>query len=119
MKDCVVNAKQEMSTQFIAPFCWRNCQACQNPRTTMKPLLLCACLAVLTTTHAAVQMPSIFTDHMVLQRDLPVPVRGKASPAEDAEARYIRITNLDHHDKLSGEFPNTFAFTMANLPPRT
>ena len=74
MKDCVVNAKQEMSTQFIAAFCWRNSASRQNSRPTMKPLLLCACLAVLTTTHAAVQMPSIFTDHMVRQRDLPVPV---------------------------------------------
>ncbi len=48
----------------------------------MKLLLLCACLVALTTTHAAVQMPSIFTDHMVLQRELPVPVWGKAAPGE-------------------------------------
>jgi sialate O-acetylesterase len=54
----------------------------------MKPLLLCACLAVLTTTHAAVQMPSIFTDHMVLQRDLPVPVWGKASPGEEVTVEF-------------------------------
>ncbi len=80
IKDGVVNASQEMSTQFIAPFCWRNCQACQNSRTIMKPTLLCACLAVLTSTHATGQMPSIFTDHLALQRDLPATVCGKASP---------------------------------------
>jgi len=53
----------------------------------MKPLLLCACLAALTT-HAAVQMPSIFTDHMVLQRELPVPVWGKAAPGEDVTVEF-------------------------------
>jgi hypothetical protein len=37
--------------------------------------------------------------------------QGTPAPRKDAEARYIRITYLDHHDKLSGEFPNTFAFT--------
>jgi len=63
------------------------CQSCQNLRTTMKPLLLCACLAALTT-HAAVQMPSIFTDHMVLQRELPVPVWGKAAPGEDVTVEF-------------------------------
>lgn len=29
----------------------------------------------------------------------------------DTEARYIRLTYLDHHEQLSGNFPNTFAFT--------
>ena len=29
----------------------------------------------------------------------------------EAEARYVRITYLDHHEKQSGEYPNTFAFT--------
>lgn len=29
----------------------------------------------------------------------------------DAEARYIRLTYLDHHAQLAGNFPNTFAFT--------
>ncbi len=55
----------------------------------MKSLLLCACLAAaLTTTHAAVQMPSIFTDHMVLQRELPVPVWGMAAPGEDVTVEF-------------------------------
>lgn len=54
----------------------------------MKPLLLCACLATLTSIQAAVQMPSIFTDHMVLQRDLPVPVWGKAEPGEEVTVEF-------------------------------
>lgn len=68
----------------------------------MKSLLLCACLAVLTTTHAAVQMPSIFTDHMVLQRDLPVPVWGKASPGEDVTVEFAgqkKTTKADANGK--------------------
>jgi sialate O-acetylesterase len=40
---------------------------------------------------------------------------GKASRAgisfPDAEARYIRLTYLDHHAKMAGNFPNSFAFT--------
>ncbi len=29
----------------------------------------------------------------------------------DTEAKYIRLTYLDHHAQLAGNFPNTFAFT--------
>jgi hypothetical protein len=29
----------------------------------------------------------------------------------DTEAQYIRLTYLDHHAQLAGNFPNTFAFT--------
>ncbi|OYW71429.1 MAG: hypothetical protein B7Z37_27860, partial [Verrucomicrobia bacterium 12-59-8] len=29
----------------------------------------------------------------------------------DAEVRYLRITYLDSHDKLAGEYPREFAFT--------
>ncbi len=34
-----------------------------------------------------------------------------AYPFPEAEARYVRITYLDHHAQQAGEFPNTFAFT--------
>lgn len=34
-----------------------------------------------------------------------------AYPFHEAEARYVRVTYLDHHDQLAGNFPNTFAFT--------
>lgn len=40
---------------------------------------------------------------------------GKAETAAytfpEAEARYIRLTYLDHHSQLAGNFPNSFAFT--------
>jgi sialate O-acetylesterase len=77
-----------MSTQSFRRFSGVFLQACQNSHTTMKLLILCACLVVLTTTHAAVQMPSIFTDHMVLQRELPVPVWGKAAPGEEVTVEF-------------------------------
>lgn len=54
----------------------------------MKKLTLCAFLTALTVSHAAVQMPSIFTDHMVLQRDLPVPVWGTATPGEEVTVEF-------------------------------
>lgn len=34
-----------------------------------------------------------------------------AYPFPEAEARYVRVTYLDHHEQLAGNFPNTFAFT--------
>ncbi len=40
---------------------------------------------------------------------------GKSERAElsfaDTEARYIRLTYLDHHVEMAGNFPNTFGFT--------
>ena len=54
----------------------------------MKPLLLLAFLSVLSATHAAVKLPSIFSDHMVLQRDLPAPVWGSAAPGEDITVEF-------------------------------
>jgi sialate O-acetylesterase len=34
-----------------------------------------------------------------------------ALPFPDAEARYIRLTYVDHHAQQAGNFPNVFAFT--------
>lgn len=49
-----------------------------------RPLLatLAITLAALTNLHAAVRLPAIFSDHMVLQRDAVVPVWGWADPGE-------------------------------------
>ena len=52
----------------------------------MKKLLLCSALALLfaaaTPLHAEVTLPAIFSDHMVLQSDVAVPVWGWAEPGE-------------------------------------
>lgn len=39
-------------------------------------------------TRADVGLPSVFSDHMVLQRDLPVPVWGTATPGEAVTVRF-------------------------------
>ena len=45
-------------------------------------LVLLAIVAFATAASADVQMPQVFSDHMVLQRELPVPIWGTAAPAE-------------------------------------
>ena len=52
---------------------------------TMKPLVfafLVSSFAIPHSSFGAVRLPSIFTDHMVLQRDKAVPVWGKAAPGK-------------------------------------
>jgi len=54
----------------------------------MKLFSRLAFLAVLTSANAEVKLPSIFTDHMVLQRDKAVPVWGKAAPGEEVVVEF-------------------------------
>lgn len=57
----------------------------------MKPLhlaLFVSLFAMLPSSDAAVKLPSIFTDHMVLQRDKVVPVWGKADPGEEVVVEF-------------------------------
>jgi len=48
----------------------------------IKPLSVLAILCFATATYADVTVNGLFTDHMVLQRDIPVSVYGKAEPKE-------------------------------------
>ena len=84
-----------MYTESFRRFSGVFLQACQNSRTTMKPLILCACLAVLTTTDATVQMPSILTHHMVLQREMQVPVWGRADPGEEVTVEFAHQKKIN------------------------
>ena len=57
----------------------------------MKPLLLALFVSSFAIPHssfAEVRLPSIFTDHMVLQRDKAVPVWGKAAPGEEVTVEF-------------------------------
>ncbi|MFO0876377.1 MAG: sialate O-acetylesterase [Gemmataceae bacterium] len=55
----------------------------------MQRLLLVAALAVLTpAVRADVQLPSVLASHMVLQRDKPLPIWGKASPGEEISVSF-------------------------------
>ena len=49
----------------------------------MKRIAFLAFAAFISPAQAAVRLPSLFTDHMVLQRDKPVPVWGRAEPGEE------------------------------------
>lgn len=54
-------------------------------------LVIAGCfIAGLSTNPAAgdISLPAVFGDHMVLQRDLPVPVWGKADPGEQVEVAF-------------------------------
>jgi hypothetical protein len=47
---------------------------------------------------------------MTTEKTFPKATRASIS-FPDTEAQYIRLTYLDHHAQLAGNFPNTFAFT--------
>ena len=59
-----------------------------NGKSLQKPLICGASLVAfltiqaVTSVHAEVKLPPVFSDHMVLQRDSAVPVWGTASPGE-------------------------------------
>lgn len=52
----------------------------------MKKLLITTCITLITfLVHAEVSLPKVFADHMVLQRDMDIPVWGWADPKERVE----------------------------------
>lgn len=64
-----------------------------NLLTTIRPssrvgAMLTALLLIIPGAHATVELASPFTPHMVLQRDLPVPVWGTASPGEKVAVEF-------------------------------
>lgn len=54
----------------------------------MKSIAFLAFAALISSAQAAVRLPSLFTDHLVLQRDKPVPVWGKAEPGEEVVVEF-------------------------------
>ena len=54
-----------------------------NPLSRFSPAILLAALAVCPALRADVKLPPVFSDHMVLQRDMAVPVWGMAAPEEE------------------------------------
>ena len=51
-------------------------------------ILSCMTLALAGSAHAAVELPAVFSDHMVLQRQLPAPVWGMADPGENISVTF-------------------------------
>lgn len=53
----------------------------------LKPILLACALASATATQASVKLPSVLSDGVILQRDCPVTIWGKAAPGEKVNVR--------------------------------
>lgn len=60
---------------------------------------LVACTFATLTTQAAVQLPYLFTHHMVLQREMPAPVWGTAEPGEKVTVRFDSQTHTATADE--------------------
>lgn len=68
----------------------------------MKPICLAAFVLIASPAFAEVKLSSIFTDHMVLQRDMPVPVWGKAAVGEEVTVEFAgqkKSTKADANGK--------------------
>ncbi|WP_395740088.1 sialate O-acetylesterase [Prosthecobacter sp.] len=63
------------------------------------PLLLACCAATL---HAEVTLPPVISDHMVLQRDVPAPIWGKASPGEEVAVSIAGQSKSTKADEKGG-----------------
>lgn len=83
----------------------------------MKLLLAFAVLLAVPASHAAVKLPSIFTDHMVLQRDMPVPVWGKADPGEEVTVEFAGQKKTTKAD-ASGKWAVRLDPMAANAEPQ-
>lgn len=57
-------------------------------RSLLFPILACAILSPAAQARAELQVSPMFGDHMVLQRELPVPVWGKADPGDEVTVRF-------------------------------
>ena len=84
----------------------------------MKPLLQYIALIILTTqAFADVSLPTIFSDHLVLQQGKPVPVWGSAAADEDVTVRFAGQTQVTRAD-LEGKWRVTLNPLTANAKPQ-
>lgn len=74
-------------------------------------------LAASTSAFAEVKLPSIFSDHMVLQRESPVPVWGKANPGEVVTVEFGGQKKSATAD-ASGKWMVTLDAMPANAQPQ-
>ncbi|WP_395740550.1 sialate O-acetylesterase [Prosthecobacter sp.] len=67
----------------------------------MKPwlLMLLMCCAMVCSARATVTLSALFKDHMVLQRDKPVPVWGWAEPGQEINVKFGEQTKVTKADK--------------------
>ncbi len=88
-----------------------------RPREMLAVLLVVGAFTVLfVPSDAAVRLPAIFSDHMVLQRDRPVPVWGWASPGETVTVRCATASATTVADK-DGRWKTTLPAMPASETP--
>lgn len=81
-------------------------------RLPLLSVLLCA-----TTATAEVKLPSVFSDHMVLQRDKPIPVWGTAAPGEEVVVEFAGQKKNAKAD-AAGKWMVTLDAVPANNEPQ-
>lgn len=84
----------------------------------MKKTLLFIVLLLPVLSNAAVRLPRIFSDHMILQRDQPVPVWGWADPGEEVKIAFGGQTKTVKTDAV-GKWSATLDPMTASAEPRT
>jgi sialate O-acetylesterase len=75
------------------------------------PFSLLATLLLVPSLHAAVKLPLVFSDHMVLQRDAPVPVWGWADAGEEITVAFAGQTK-----KAKADAKGDWAVTLDPMP---
>jgi len=90
----------------------------------IRSLLALACTVPLSPCHGAVALPAIFSDHMVLQRDLAAPVWGTAEPGEavtvaiDGQSHTVKANDKGHWrvnlEPMKAGGPHTLTVTASN-----
>ncbi len=83
----------------------------------MKPPFFWLLLAVSASAYAGVTLPAVFTDHAVLQRDVPVPVWGKATPGEEVIVEFAGQKKTATAD-AAGRWSVTLDPLLANAEPQ-
>ena len=70
----------------------------------MKRIFFFLGMLAATTSQAAIELPAVFSDHMVLQREMAVPVWGTASPGETVTVSFRNQQKSVKVDPASGEW---------------
>lgn len=76
------------------------------------PVVLALTLCVASQAAAAVSLPMVFSHHMVLQRDKPAPVWGKAEPGER-----VRVEFADQQHEATADESGHWRVTLDPLSP--
>jgi sialate O-acetylesterase len=87
-------------------------------RKSFKALVLIIALCFASMAQAEVSLPTLFSDHVVLQRNMPVPIWGTAAPGEVVEVQFSGQTKTTIADG-SGNWSLNLDPMPASLAPST